>query len=105
MSPELISSGILAINILGIVLTIATFYYAKQSANAFGESTIGKTSQNISYGAALWIIYMITNGLYSFRPGLFEGYEDIVTLGMNLMLVGGIFFFAIAFNILAEVLE
>lgn len=105
MPTELISSGIIAINLLGIVLTIATFYYAREAADAFGESTVGKTSQNITYGAALWALYMIVNGVYNFFPEWFAGYEDLAILAMNGMLVGGMFFFAIAFNILAEVMD
>lgn len=105
MATELISSGILAMSLAGIALTLATFYYAREAANAFGESTIGETSTYIKYGAVLWVGFMLLNGAREMLPDLFAGYHDLATLVMNTMLVGGMFFFAIAFNILAEVLD
>lgn len=102
---EIISSASMALNVIGVIVTVATFYYAREAASKFGTSTVGKASKDISYGTVLLVGFMILNTVNDVGLSLIEPYSAEVGLVLNLALVGGIFFYAMAFNRLADVLE
>ena len=104
-TTELLSNVTIALNVIGVIVTLATFYYAREAASKFGESTVGDASRDISYGTVFLIGFMVLNAANQIGLEILQNYQTELGLATNGALVAGIFFYAIAFNRLAEVIQ
>lgn len=102
---ELLASAAIALNLIGVIATLATYKYSREASVEFGDSAVGDASSDISFGTVFLTLFMIFNTLNSLGLEFLEAYSVELELALTGVLVGGIFFYAMAFNRLAEVLQ